>query len=90
MMKGCSSIVSDEGTPPLSNHSQALLQRWAMVDTTYTLYQQQRTVFTADFYGCFYYGYLPDEQTLRIHFINRETAEQGALSQARQVVRMQE
>jgi hypothetical protein len=57
---------------------------------TYTLYQQQRTVFTADFYGCFYYGYLPDEQAIRIHFINRETGEQGALSQARRAARVQE
>jgi hypothetical protein len=57
---------------------------------TYTVYQQQRTVFTADFYGCFYYGYLPDEQAIRIHFINRETTEHSALSQARRAVRVQE
>ena len=56
----------------------------------YTWYQRQRTDFIADFYGCFYYSYLADEQTIRIHFINRETAEQSALSQARRVARVQE
>jgi hypothetical protein len=57
---------------------------------TYTWYLRQQTVFIADFYGCFYYTYLADEQTIRIHFINRETAEQSALSQARAVARVQE
>lgn len=57
---------------------------------TYMWYQRQRTVFIADFYGCFYYSYLADEQTIRIHFINRETAGQSALSQARRAVRVQE
>jgi hypothetical protein len=57
---------------------------------TYTVYQQQRTAFTADCYGCFYCGYLPYEQAIRIHFINRETAEHSALSRARQVIRVQE
>ena len=57
---------------------------------TYTMHQHQRTVLTADLYGCFYYSYLPEEQAIRVHFINRETAEQGALSQARQAERVQE
>jgi hypothetical protein len=57
---------------------------------TYRWYQRQRTDFIADFYGCFYYSYLADEQTIRIHFINRETAEQSALSQARRMARVQE
>ena len=57
---------------------------------TYSFYEHQRTDFTADFYGCFYYSYLADEQTIRIHFINRETSGQSALSQARMPIRLRE
>ena len=57
---------------------------------TYSFYERQRIDFSADFYGCFYYAYLADEQTIRIHFINRETTRHGALSHARMPIRLQE
>jgi hypothetical protein len=57
---------------------------------TYSFYQRRRTDFTAKFYGCFYYSYLSDEHTIRIHFVNREITQQSALSLARRPVRQQE
>ena len=57
---------------------------------TYSFYEHQRTDFSADFYGCFYYSYLADEQTIRIHFTNREIAGHSALSQARMPIRLRE
>ncbi|MGO8946518.1 MAG: hypothetical protein ACLQUY_02400 [Ktedonobacterales bacterium] len=57
---------------------------------TFAFYQRRRTDFTADFYGCFYYSYIADEQTIRIHFINRESSQLSALSPARREVRVRE
>ena len=57
---------------------------------TYTFYQRRRAILIADFYGCFYYSFLPAEQTIRIHFIDREISGYGSLSKERVYARLQE
>ncbi len=41
-------------------------------------------------WGCFAYDYHPDRQAIRLHFSNQDTSAYGALSHARQAVRLAE
>ncbi|GER90060.1 hypothetical protein KDW_42220 [Dictyobacter vulcani] len=57
---------------------------------TYDFYQRRRDSHAPSPYGCFHYSYLPEEHTIRYHFVNVDTSGAGPLSKERMPVRQQE
>ena len=57
---------------------------------TYTFYQRSRELHSPSLSGCFHYSYLPEENTIRYHFVNVDTSGSGPLSKERMPVRLQE
>ncbi len=62
------------GFDPYDAHWQTYLTGLASAPNapawTYACYQDAWQPFVADFYGCFYYSYAAEAQTVRLHFIN--------------------
>jgi hypothetical protein len=67
-----------------------LYQASERVIWTYAFYQRRREHYSPPPYGCFHYSYLPEENTIRYHFVNADTSGPGPLSKERMPVRLQE
>lgn len=61
-------------------------------DWTYQFHLKQFEI-TSDnnyYFGCFSYGYLPEEKVIQVHYKDRDDSGQGALSKIRQQARLSE
>jgi hypothetical protein len=86
----CIGRAFDPAHPAWQSYLEGLHQAADQAQWTFAFYESRREAPSASPSGCFQSTYLPDTQTIRLHFTNRDGSGYGPLSQARRPARLQE
>lgn len=86
----CLYLPFDAHHPSWQMYLEGLQQVEDKVGWTYTFYRSRVPFVGPPAFGCFRYGYLADEQTIRLHFAPADSSGYGPLSRERMTARLQE